>query len=429
MKAPPPPQDSAQRWAVFGIVVLVAGGATCAATTFKAHYAPAPLPPSAPPDFIPAKAPPPVLVDDAPSTASTDGEPPPTKRGTPQASLAARPAWGKVDIDAPSVQYAPQHSRPAEMFAAATPLLGDLQRGFVVCRAQPYDAAHPWAYYDLRFRATFGAAPMVVNKGPYEKKEVFVTAPLVDLHTGDAVTFDVFDHEYDGPVPIRKRTVQFAGKPLVLDDAHAPIECRELSGSSLEKRMSAQLTAADAAVGRLPARHLAGYAPNWGWPDEVGAAETATSDAAALAGWDDYRVKKRVERIAGEITRLEGERPAIFAELLHRGAKGGDAGAVSAAFPNIQCKKTCTVIIHLKNTGDQPWQWGMDPGPTGYVATAKSGIVALSPERPDDPSIVATPGQETTIRLVPADAKIDLTKDPAIVGVCSQGRCVALRAR
>jgi len=433
--APPPPRETAQKWAAFGVVVLVAVGASVGASKFKKHYEPPP--PVDPPPYIPPEstATPEPSDDPGDDTADEPDEPPPGEPGTPKASLSARPAWGKLDIGVrgpPTQQYAPQPSQPLDVFLRAHPLTTEIERGFVICRMQTYGKADTFAGDDLHVRATFGTAPIVASDGAEDANLGFVSAPLVTLKKNDAVSFEVYDRDVFELTPITKPTVKFfgAGSGLSSTDSGASIECRALSGDSLQSAINLELGKSDALVNKLGKRRLDQTSPSWGWPAaDIVLTERATGDAAALNGWDDYRVRSRVSKIAEQVKRLEEEKPATFMRLL---AGAGDQATLRTAtvkFSGLECKGArCVVKLHVKNTSDMAWHWGAYDTPTAYVATEKSaGPIPAMLERPDQQSTAVEPGAEVDLRLVATAAKLDLSKDPAIVGVCLDDRCVALR--
>ncbi len=443
----PPPRDSRERWAAFGVIAIVAVGVSFGAHTLKKRFKPAPheeprvvAPAPVAPTASAEPAEPAEDDEDAP-TPSTDDEPAPAP-GTPASSLKARPPWGRLDIGvrgAPTLQYAPQHSRPLNVFLRSAPLSGDVARSFVICRAQTFNKADTFAGDDVHFRAKLGSTPEVAADGPEDGNLGFVSAPLVVLRKGETVSLQVFDRDVFELTPLSRTTVTRQTGPLTTMDPGAAVECRELAGDALRSAVASETARADAAIATVSRRELSGRTFDWGWPLlEIGRAHRATGDAAALVGWDDARVKKRVSSIDDAVARLEGQRPAIFEQLRAGAGAQTRVGDVQASFVSIACGPkqglagSCAVKVRFENQGTRAMRLNGFDGPRVYVATAKTGPIGVAPEPFDVTLKDVAPGSEleASFHPVPLEGSLRaLETDPLIVGVCVGDRCGVLRAR
>lgn len=432
----PPPRDTAQKWAAFGVVALVAVGVSVGAHGLKKRFkpaheaAPAPIASVAPVPLPEGAAVP--EEDDGPAPAEDEPAPPP---GTPASSLKARPSWGRVDLlvrGAPTLRYAPQHAQPLEVFLRASPLAGDVDRAFVICRAQTFNKADTFAGDDLHLRATFGATPEVAADGPEDGNLGFVSAPLVTLRKGERINLEVFDRDVFELTLLSRSTTTRKDGPLSIIDKGAAVECRELSGAALSGAVTIETAKADAAIATLARRQLSGRTSDWDWPlVDLSRAHQTTSDAAALVGWDDARVTKRVSAIAASVARLEAQRPVVFEQLRSGASAQTKVGDVEASFAGIACGPkvgragSCAVKIRFKNAGTRPTRLNGYDGPRVYVATAKSGPISAPPEPADATLKDIAPGAE----LEASFAIRALDTEAVIAGVCAAQSCGVLRAR
>ena len=443
----PPPRDSAQKWAAFGVVAIVAVGVSFGAHTLKKRFKSArvePAPHEAPLPFA-SVAP----IADEPDEASDVGDPtapvadePAPPPGTPAASLKARPAWARIDPTlrgTPTRPYAPQHAQPLDVFLRASPLSGDVQRGFVICRAQTFNKADTFAGDDVHFRAAFGATPEVAVDGPEDGNLAFVSAPLVTLRKGERVQLEVFDRDVLELTPLSRQTLTRVDGPLTALDKGAAVECRELAGDALRAAVTGETAKADAAIATLSRKQLSGATFDWGWPLlEIAHARNATNDAAALAGWDDARVAKRVAAADAAVARLEAQRPAIFDRLRATAGDRTKVGDVQASFVSIACGPkeghagSCAVKVRVTNHGARATRLNGFDGPRLYVASAKTGPMPVSPEPYELMMKDIAPGAELEASFVVAAtdrSAASLETEPVIVGVCVRERCGVLRAR
>lgn len=425
----PPPRDTWEKWAAFGAVAIVAVSVSFGAHAVKRRLKPPPSVVEAPVAAPTASAPPtiadePDVEDETPALAADD-EPAP-EPGTPSSSLRARPTWGRLEIGVrgtPTVQYAPQHSRPLDLFLRSAPLSGDVVRGLVICRAQTWNKADTFAGDDLHLRATFGGMPEAAADGPEDGNLAFVSAPLVTLKKGDKIALAVFDRDVFELTPLSRTTLTRQDGPLSTMDQGAAIECRELSGAALQQAVAIDTAAADVAIASLGRRELSGRTYDWGWPLlEIARARRTTGDAAALVGWDDARVKKRVTSTDQAVARLEAQRPRVFDDLYATAGTQTTVGDLDVAF--VACVGG-TVKLRLRNAGTRAVRVGAYDGPRVYVATSKSGPVGASPEPFDVVTKDIAPGAELEASFRPLG--VDL--GAAIAGICVAERCGVVRVR
>jgi serine/threonine-protein kinase len=383
----------------------------------------------------PAPAVPPAPAAGDPSLAPVDETPPPP--GTPASSLRARPPWGKLDRVRTSsetvTEYAPQMEKPLEVFMAASPLGNDpIDRGLLVCRVQTFAKADTFAGDDLHVRVAFGSTPLVANDGPEDGNLGFVTAPLASLKKGEAVRFEVYDRDVFSLQPIAKPSVTWNGGPLTVLDASATIECRRIGGDPLNKLAAVHAAAADQSVGKVRATKLDGRAPEWGWPVLViGGAQRSIGEVAGLVGWDDTRVRKRVAALDTAIASLEAQKPQVFESIHATASESAAIGGVTVKASGMTCANhgaACTIKVGIKNDGDQPISLSSYGGVTFYAANARSGPQAAQADVRALKLGALDPGASFDTTVEPARSH-DLGNGPAILGVCKEGRCAAIKLR
>lgn len=378
--------------------------------------------------------PPPLPIPDDPSLVPVDESAPPP--GTPASSLRARPPWGKLDRVRTSsetvTEYAPQLEKPLEVFMAAAPFGDAVDRALVVCRVQTFAKADTFAGDDLHVRVAVGATPLVANDGPEDANLAFVTAPLATLHKGEPVRFEVYDRDVFGLQPIAKPQLTWNGGPLTALDSAATIECRQLSGDPLVKLTSLHAAAADQSANRVRKTKLDGRAPDWGWPAiEIGVARRSVADVAGLVGWDDARVRKRIASTDAAIASLEAQKPQVFESVHATATDSTSVAGVSVTTSGMTCAShgaACSIKVTVKNLGDRPLSLSNYAGVSFYAANARSGP---QPAQADVHALTAgqlDPGASFETTVDPARSH-DLGNGPAILGVCKDGRCGAVKVR
>lgn len=320
------PRGTAQKWLAFGAVVVVAVGVSFASSAFKAHLKstlPAPANPDRhPPSAAPLPPPPPLPAEeiDPDDHAPPAGDPPTKHVGSASSSLAARPAWDVLDpafpLDEATTRWAPSdHSRAAEVFADASAATAALTNAFVVCQGRR-DAGSA----DLHMSAKLGDLPEVAANAS-ASSAVYVSAPHVTLEADDDVDVTLFVRGPNNGVSQLLRLHRETRDGLSSHENRSSIECRALEGEALDNRIAADAGRADSATARVAGVRI-DTSKLWVVREsrvEVRRMRRRIGDVAALAGWDDPRVKKRVKAHDAAVARLAAEERRAFAEL-QRGA-------------------------------------------------------------------------------------------------------------
>jgi hypothetical protein len=385
-----------------------------------------PPPPDAP-TVGPAKTAPPPLFP----TAETDDEPVPPDGppGSPQASAHARPPWGKLDhltIHAKKTdQFAPQLSRPHEAFQVGTPLSGDLESAFVVCRAESFGKNDTFAGDDLHVRATFGAMPEIANDGPEDKNLGYVSAPHITFKKGEVAHFEVFDRDVLSMALITRAAVTYGGGGMTSSDSGANIECRSVSGAPLAKLVDAATKSSDEAIGKISHVKLDGTTPSWGWPlDAIQHSTRAAGDVAAFVGWEEPRAKTRAERVTSALRGLEDQKKKLFADLHASAGADAAAGGLAISGISLSCEtpgilERCTIKATLKNDSDKAIQVpSYIGGYTLYVATERTGPILVTSISSGEQAIGEV-AAHATIAVSFGTSAISSSDEKAIVGVCT----------
>ncbi|HEY8076329.1 MAG TPA: hypothetical protein VIF62_19525 [Labilithrix sp.] len=417
---PPPSPRSSGAGTSFAIAILVGAmllvGSGVLFVLRLRREAPPPSVPTMPvgqPAFVPPEPLPTTAQDDP----IPDGPAPPPQ--TPEASRRARPPWGRLETLTPyaikTQQFAPQHSRPLDLFRAGGPLAGDVENALVVCRFQSFAHHDTFAGDDLHARMTLGATPEVANDGPEDANLAFVSAPHVTLKKGERASFEVYDRDVFSIALITRASLDYAGASLESRDPGATIECRVVPSGEAARLEGVAERQADAPIGKLAKAKLDGALPSWGWPQsDIGAATRATGDVAAIVGWDDARAKSRADRVTASLASLEDQKKAVFAKLHDDAGAEAKVGNVHLEEARLDCATACTIHAKLRNEGDAV-PVSMFRGATFYTATARTGPVAAQ----------AATADGAMLAVIPAKATIDATfaaphlgSDPAIVAMC-----------
>lgn len=345
--------------------------------------------------------------------------------GTPAASLRAKPPWSKREVTAAyanrSSQYAPQLGDPLATFLLAEPMSAEVDRGFVICRFQSFNKHDTFAGDDLHARVTFGATPEVANDGPEDGNLAFVSAPLVTLKKGDRIGFDVYDRDVFSLTSISRSTSTFTASPVSVIDGGAAVECRVLASSALGSAIATHGASADAALARIEGAKLDETKPDWAYPTvHYLAAERSIEEVAARAGWDDARTRSRVARHDAETKRLAAEHERVFAALHARTpAPRIRVGAFDITLGEVTPAK---VTVSVTNRADAPRAFGFDTGL--YLATRTTGPSWATMLEGRGVPIAAGATETRTIAGMSA-----LPDEPAVLGICGEGRCEVLVLR
>jgi len=355
--------------------------------------------------------------------------------GTPAASLRKRPSWGKMDnnrVGNEAVsEYAPQLSRPDDVFTSASPITGDLpERSFLICRAQTFAKADAFAGDDLQVRVAFGHTPLVVNDGPEDKNLGYVSAPVATLKKGDTVRFEVFDRDVWDLEVIATPTVTWKGDALTVLDPGATLECRSLSGEPLQKIVQAHTAEADRAIHTVQTAKLSSTSPTWGWPGmQIASARRGIGDVAALTGWDDARTVHRVASVDAAVVAIEAQRPAMFDTLHGNAADAVTVGMLTASNPHLACAPSgasCTVHITLENKAQKPLSFVSYDGLSIYTATKDSGPRSSTVLHGERTELAA--GESMDLAITPENGQT-LGSAPSIMGICLAQQCQPLKLK
>lgn len=303
-------------------------------------------PPAGPATPATATAPP----RHAPTLPPAEPDAAPTRLGTPDESMAARPWWG---LDG----YAPQIPRPGDLVftlgaddgprsvdaalraratsatfwhaAETTPReVGAMAGEMFACGiAVTYSerklapmfvfpipvplAEERTTAADLRATLGFGAfvapaeprrpsaagdARAIVVDGPEDSNTMLLLAPIVTLSPGDPVSVQLVDRGVfgtDATFPTLRG--RWEGRlPLVLSAPRARAECRRVPRAFVDGELALALGAVDETLLRLDTTTTGGFDTHL--PSTELAARIRY--AAALVGWSDPRVRRRLERAA-----------------------------------------------------------------------------------------------------------------------------------
>jgi hypothetical protein len=363
-----------------------------------------------------------VATSEAPLTPASptfDGDDASVAPSSYLASLKARPPWSAVD------EFAPQPSQPLDVFVRSTPLTGNVDHAYVICRFQSFNEHDSFAGDDLHVRAKLGSLPQVAADGPEDANLGFASAPLVTLTEKDKLKLEVYDRDVFGMETITKATVSFAAPFNYVDDG-AAIECRSLVGAPLAEAVRTYGAKADGAIAKVAKDKVDPYSPEWSADRyDQAAAERATTDLAALLGWADARTQKRIARIDAAMAKLEAERTQAFETLHEAGRDRVTFDRFDVKLGQVDCagaaEAACTIHLSVTNHEKEPLHFGAFLSPFAYVADAHS-----RPVRATGGGDVA-PGATQEIALTSSGPP--LTSGPSIVGVCQGSRCAPLRVR
>lgn len=363
---------------------------------------------------------------DANRTAPVEDDDPIPPPSSYLASLKARPSWGRFEdgvAGAPTEQFAPQLSRPLDVFVRSAPIAGDVERAFVICRFQSFNHHDAFAGDDLHVRAKLAALPEVAADGPEDANLGFASAPLVTLKKGDPLAFEVYDRDVFGMAVITKASATFAA-PFTYVDTGAAVECRALAGAALTDAVRSYGQKADVAVAKVAKDRVDPYSPDWSADHgDRQSAERATGDVAALLGWVDPRTQRRVAGLEAATDALDAQRARVFATLHDAARDRVTFERFDVKLGRVDCDgDSCTVHISVTNHDRRDvLRFGSFLGPSAYVADARSRPLAATG------AADVAPGATSEIALTSKGAA--LTSGPSIVGICQGSRCAPLRVK
>lgn len=292
-------------------------------------------------------------------------DPAPEIASTPEGSLAARPHWAAAGGYAPMLAW--DEARVLFDRAPSTPRDRPLLDGATLaCRidvtfSERKDwALRParWSSADLYLAFGFGVGVVATDRhalqaiGPNQSNTSFFVAPSVRLAEGDAI--DVLVNDRDRLLDLdyidRLGALYGGTMPMVMAGEYARVECRELDGALLEEVVRERLWQVDDALARWR-RAEADAAPE--------AVIEALSGVAAVVGWDDARVLRRMDQ--GAVIEREHRRRAAERIAGLRAASGGarepvglGGRALAIAVDGVRCGAAELASIEAETGGLAP---------------------------------------------------------------------------
>jgi hypothetical protein len=238
-------------------------------------------------------------------------------------SAEKRPSWwvGRRPLEAPG------GSSFAALEAALVPARpGALTNGFVACTVR-YGAATDAIPFregaDLYGTLRLGARSLSFSGAS-------VSAPLVKLAVGDRVAVSARDSDILFDDDLGAATTTYAGVvPFEAKRGHLTLRCGALEPARLEPVVAEHLRLADRAIDKA-VRGLRFDRDAWDWGAKLSGlpdAESAIDDVAALVGFADPRVERRVDWLERARARLEAEAIPIVEELRRAAASEVTIGA------------------------------------------------------------------------------------------------------
>jgi hypothetical protein len=352
--------------------------------------------------------------------------PPP---GTFGESTAAKPDFAHQEERAQlqTTQYAPQLSKPLDVFLLAKPLDAEIERGFVICRFQTFNHADAFAGDDVSVHMKVGDAPYVTGNGPEDGNLAFVSAPLVTMKKGSPFIAEVFDRDVFELEVITNVSITWPGAALTFTNSGTSLECRQLTGDAHAHAVSLALGAADAHISKAGKVTPTPHSLDWGLPN-LESIYAAIRDIAGLTGWADARAKKRTDAVITLKSDIVAKQGPIFDGLYKEASDKASTKDADVVLSGVTCntEQTCEVKLRLTNKTKYSMSIGVDP--SVYMATAKTGPVVPGFEQTD--SVGANETAEVTLH----SHKVPLGTEPSIIGFCTLniGRggpsCVVLKA-
>jgi hypothetical protein len=324
-----------------GLLLLLSAACTSACGS-PPSFSPASLtelnPPTrwegAPPAPRDATSAPPAAASTAPDAAAAPPvEAVPETLGTPASSLAAAPAFWRKKSSA----YAPALESPLTIFDAAS--AANAPGVAIACRlsAGRYkeDKIMPaFDKADLMVTATFGEGKgrMTFHAlGPEDTNEIDFVLPLLPLAEGKSVAVSLTDRDVFSNDNVARFTITHrSAAPLTIRAASVRGECRSVPRAVIEASFQSARTSADNALAEMALERpdITQPSSDVGRPsDGLGAMTYELQGLAALVGWDDPRVVRRV----GRALALRGSQAAEIARqaALIRAALPSPAGGAT----------------------------------------------------------------------------------------------------
>jgi hypothetical protein len=256
---------------------------------------------------------PPASAPSGPSASGPSKQKVPDQLGTPAQSRAAAPQWWLSETIfgfGKQPGYAPEMPtwergvvKALENDADVSGFHPTLSRQTLVCWvAVDYSENRTLLYRynkaDLVVAATFGEGRSIVSHGPEDAGQASFVLPLVELKQGEALTLGIADRNFLSFVKIGKENFSYGGNlPWAFKGKTMRGECRGVSRNLMERRLNELAAKSDGDL-----RKQDGCKPNprmqrFGRDCLTKSLTRMRFQAlAALVGWDDPRVKRRVAR-------------------------------------------------------------------------------------------------------------------------------------
>ncbi len=306
------------------------GGGEALAPEAPAFPSEAELSQALPPKAAAPAQPPPVEAPKPP--APPPEEPVPEHLGTPASSRAAAPAWW-LSHDEPS--YAPAPPGEISLFEAAAEPHGGDDPAALACA---FNIGHfredtfftsAQAAADMVIHARFGKKdprPEHVTFNGWDNNAAVFVVPLAVLQPGDALSLRIDDANVFSPDTIdRVKAVYQGSYPLKLRGRITKGECRPVGRALIEASARATKAQFDNEIEAFAKGKVYLSSSSMGHSTErvYGAARSL----AGLVGWDDPRVKVRLQRVED----IKAAQTAALGREVEATLKGLSAGPVLLA--------------------------------------------------------------------------------------------------
>jgi len=324
----------------------------------------------------------------------------------------------------------------------STRVKGDRRKGSVVSFLLPHTRGKV-AAPDLLTVLTFGKGPSLTAWGPDNSQSMYITAPAVHLRQGQPVEAKLYDREVVGRERLGVVRGKYPGRvPFEIKRGAHTLSCRQVSPAALTHELSEALAGADRALRAAAAsatphrdRH------HWGLSGLSAKTRKELEPAAALLGWGDPRVRRRL-RWRAEIVSKAHELPrrwiAELSESLPLSTAGSPAtlkgSGLQVELGQQQCgdkvfrrykrhasvgsrstlrRSRCVVTLTITHRGEGPLKIDTHMGKLGeyfslaFVLADGTTVGARTVSMRRQPSKrwkdqLLQPGQSATLALTPA---------------------------
>lgn len=280
------------------------------------------------PESAPAKA----AVHDNPVQAAAAVPRPtdvgPARLGRPVDSAKAAPIWA---LDGYAPLLVGDEAEAMWKATAATPAPGSIDRELLACEVDRAEASgrHPRATH---VRVTFGGDPDPHALGGFGRRrdgdddpprasgdvtgrtrKVHFAIPLVSLNPADQLQLSIGDEELRIP---------FAGVPIVHLASTLGVQCRVVPAAARDEAVLDALWKTDRKLASLSATAVEDLGGARDIERAMRKAEQTLVPVAAMVGWDDARVRKRLDRVREVETKATGQLVVQLADVEAASAGG-----------------------------------------------------------------------------------------------------------